>query len=105
LPDGTGLELARGLRLAGIMKLRYWLVAFFAVPASLLAGPIFIKAGHLIDGHGGAPLAPVMIKVDGDRITDVGTTLAVPAGAQVIDLGGATLLPGLIDLHTHLTIR
>ena len=105
MPDGTGLELARGLRLAGIMKLRYWLVAFFAVPASLLAGPIFIKAGHLIDGHGGAPLAPVMIKVDGDRITDVGTTLAVPAGAPVIDLGGATLLPGLIDLHTHLTIR
>lgn len=46
-----------------------------------------------------------MVRVDRDRITQVGANLAVPAGARVIDLGAATLLPGLIDLHTHLTNR
>jgi imidazolonepropionase-like amidohydrolase len=44
-----------------------------------------------------------MVRVEGDRIVEVGARLAVPPGARVIDLGEATLLPGLIDLHTHLT--
>ena len=64
---------------------------------------IIVKAARLIDGRGGAPIAPAMVRVDGDRIAAVGTTLAVPAGARIVDLGAATLLPGLIDLHTHLT--
>jgi imidazolonepropionase-like amidohydrolase len=72
------------------------------LPLLAPAAPIIIKAARLLDGHGGAPLAPAMIRIEGERIADVGTDLAVPAGAQVIDLGGATLLPGLIDLHTHL---
>ena len=46
-----------------------------------------------------------MVRIEGDRIAAVGTTLPVPSGAQVIDLGPATLLPGFIDLHTHLTGR
>jgi imidazolonepropionase-like amidohydrolase len=61
-----------------------------------------VKAARLIDGRGGAPIAPAMVRIDGDRIAAVGTTLAVPAGARIVDLGAATLLPGLIDLHTHL---
>ncbi|MGQ0647499.1 MAG: amidohydrolase family protein, partial [Gemmatimonadaceae bacterium] len=65
----------------------------------------FVKAGRLIDGRGGAAVEPATVRVDGDRITAVGRSLAVPAGARVIDLGSATLLPGLIDLHTHLTNR
>jgi imidazolonepropionase-like amidohydrolase len=44
-----------------------------------------------------------MIRIDGDRIVDVGSNLGVPPGARLLDLGDATLLPGLIDLHTHLT--
>ena len=64
-----------------------------------------IKASRLIDGRGGAPLSPAMVLVEGDRIAGVGRSLAVPAGARVIELAGATLLPGLIDLHTHLTDR
>ena len=47
-----------------------------------------------------------MVRVEGDRIAAVGARLAVPPGrAGVVDLGDATLLPGLIDLHTHLTDR
>src|SRR5262245_57453211 len=44
-----------------------------------------------------------MIRVDGDRIAEVGTQVVVPSGARVLDMGDATLLPGLVDLHTHLT--
>ena len=45
---------------------------------------------------------PVVL-IEGDRITGVGSNLAIPDGTRVIDLGSATLLPGLIDCHTHLT--
>jgi imidazolonepropionase-like amidohydrolase len=81
-----------------------------ALPARVVAQApsapvVVIRAARLIDGRGGAPLAPAMVRVDGDRITEVGANVAIPAGARVIDLGGATLLPGLIDLHTHLTNR
>ena len=50
-------------------------------------------------------MTPAMVRVEGEKIAEVGANLSVPAGANVIDLGDATLLPGLIDLHTHLTIR
>ena len=66
---------------------------------------IVIRAARLIDGRGGEPLAPAMVRVEGDKITAVGSSLPVPAGAHVINLGDATLLPGFIDLHTHLTGR
>ena len=62
-----------------------------------------IKAARLLDGRGGSPVAPAMVRVEGERISAVGQNLAVPDGATMIDLGDATLLPGLIDLHTHLT--
>jgi imidazolonepropionase-like amidohydrolase len=68
-------------------------------------GVTVIKAARLIDGRGGDPLEPAMVRVDGERITAVGRAFAVPKGATVIDLGTATLLPGFIDLHTHLTGR
>jgi imidazolonepropionase-like amidohydrolase len=65
--------------------------------------PVAIRAARLIDGRGGAPIASAVVIVRGDRIEAVGSGLAIPAGTRVIDLGSATLLPGLIDLHTHLT--
>ncbi len=64
---------------------------------------IVIKAARLIDGRGGVPLEPAMVRVEGEKIVAVGTQLGIPKNAKVIDLGDATLMPGLIDLHTHLT--
>lgn len=64
-----------------------------------------LRAARLIDGRGGAMLTPGMVRVDGERIVAVGARVEVPPGATLIDLGDATLLPGLIDLHTHLTNR
>lgn len=50
-------------------------------------------------------MVPAMARIEGERIAEVGRNLSIPPGAKVIDLGEATLLPGLIDLHTHLTNR
>jgi imidazolonepropionase-like amidohydrolase len=62
-----------------------------------------VRAAVLIDGQGGAPIRNAVVLIDGDRITAAGSSLPIPPGAETIDLGGATLLPGLIDAHTHLT--
>lgn len=62
-----------------------------------------VKAARLIDGQGGAPIADPVVVIEDDRVARVGAGLPVPAGAEVIDLGGVTLLPGLIDCHTHIT--
>jgi imidazolonepropionase-like amidohydrolase len=86
------------------MRRSLWLLLVWsAVPVG--AETVVLKAGRLLDGRGGTPLAPAMVRIEGDRIVEVGARVAVPAGARVLDLGDATLLPGLIDLHTHLTGR
>jgi len=68
---------------------------------------VFIKAGHLFDGTGDSSLPDRVIAVEGERIKAVGSSseVAIPVGAEVIDLSGATVLPGLIDAHTHLGSR
>jgi imidazolonepropionase-like amidohydrolase len=75
-------------------------------PLAAQASPaeiIVLQAARLIDGTGAPPIRPAMIRIEGDRIAEVGTKVRVPPGARVVNLGDATLLPGLIDLHTHLT--
>lgn len=61
-----------------------------------------IKAGRLLDPRTGNVLAPAAVLIEGDRIRQLGPPAQIPAGAKIIDLGTATLLPGLIDGHTHL---
>jgi imidazolonepropionase-like amidohydrolase len=60
-----------------------------------------LKAARLFDGKSNALVTPGVVVVTDGKITAVGANSAVPAGAEVIDLGDATLLPGFIDAHTH----
>ena len=67
--------------------------------------PIVLHAARLLDVKTGRMLKPGEILVQGERIVEVGTTVKRPAGAEVIDLGDRTLLPGLVDAHIHLFLH
>ena len=71
------------------------------------AGPVkvtAIKAGKMIDPETGAVLANQVILVEGEKIKEVGPTVKIPAGAEVIDLSKLTVLPGFVDAHTHMGV-
>jgi imidazolonepropionase-like amidohydrolase len=73
-----------------------------ALPAA--AQVTAIRAGSLIDPETGTAAPNVVILVEEGRFTAVGADVAVPAGAQVIDLSSLTVLPGLVDAHNHLAL-
>lgn len=75
-------------------------LASAAEPGSQL---IALKASRLFDGKAKTLVPNGVVVIQGDKIVDAGSELAIPEGAQVIDLGDATLSPGFIDAHTHLT--
>lgn len=74
------------------------------LPSPASAETVYIKAGSLIDGLSESPRANPVIRIEDEHIAEVGDTgsISIPAGARVIDLGDATLLPGLLDAHVHL---
>jgi len=74
-----------------------------ALPAADAATRVAIRAGRLIDGKGDRPISPAIVLIEGDRIVAAGAAVTIPPDARVIDLGQAMLLPGLIDMHDHLT--
>jgi len=93
-------------------KLSNWLILFCLIRASWMTAQVapsssastVIKAGGLLDPRTGNVLSPAAVMIEGNKIKQVGSPSQInsPAGVTVIDLGGATLLPGLIDGHTHL---
>jgi imidazolonepropionase-like amidohydrolase len=86
------------------------LATLTTVPAHAQPGPkylapadqnVVIRAGRLFDSRTGTMLNNQVILIRGDKIVDVGPGLAIPAGARVIDLSNATVMPGMIDAHVH----
>jgi imidazolonepropionase-like amidohydrolase len=67
--------------------------------------PLVLHAARLLDIEGGRLLVPGEILVDGEKIVAAGSSVAHPAGAETIDLGDTTLMPGLIDAHVHLFLH
>jgi imidazolonepropionase-like amidohydrolase len=83
---------------------RYIVAAFFlAVSARGADEVIAVKAARIFDGKSSALLQNGVVVVEGDKIADAGSNLPIPSSARVIDLGDATLCPGFMDAHTHLT--
>jgi imidazolonepropionase-like amidohydrolase len=84
-----------------------FLIAVFVVSAIPLRAAdkvIVLKAARMFDGKAKTLVQNGVVIVQGDKIVDAGSNLSVPGGAQVIDLGDATLSPGFMDAHTHLTL-
>lgn len=83
-------------------------LACLLISTPAVAAPTIVKAAHLIDGVSDRPRDGMSVLVDGDRIVAVGPAAQLAAkhpGARVLDLGNATLLPGLIDAHTHVFLN
>src|SRR5215472_9693294 len=87
------------------------LLIILGVAAGLLTGQqkrpsksYVVKAARMFDGKGDALTSPGLVVVTDGKIAGVGASATVPQGAEMIDLGDATLLPGFIDAHTHLTM-
>jgi imidazolonepropionase-like amidohydrolase len=74
-------------------------------PAQNLPHPIVLHTARMLDIKNGRIVKPAEILVQGEKIVEVGTAVKHPAGAEVIDLGDRTLMPGLIDAHVHLFLH
>ena len=91
------------------MKILAGLLALAAVsanaqtPKESQSKPIVLKAAHMLDVRAGKLISPGLILVQGDHIQSLGGP--IPAGAEVIDLGETTLMPGMIDAHVHLFLH
>ena len=76
-------------------------VLFVALPA--WAQTVAIRAGNVIDPATGSVAKNQIILIKDQKITEVGPSVAIPAGAQVVDLSNEWLMPGVMDTHTHIT--
>ena len=101
-------------RAAGAMRLRPLRAGFISILA-LAGGPlalaqsaphsVILHAARLLDIETGRILTPGEVLITGENIVAAGSSVAHPAGAETIDLGDTTLMPGLIDAHTHLFLH
>jgi imidazolonepropionase-like amidohydrolase len=88
------------------MRTLYFLVSFLILTLAARAADqmIVLKAARLFDGKSNTLVQNGVVIVQGNQIVDVGSNLPAPQGAQVIGLGDATLAPGFMDAHTHVTL-
>lgn len=77
------------------------LVALLLLPAALASQTVILRAARMLDVRSGQVVSPAVVTISGERIQSLGGQ--PPADSKVIDLGDVTLLPGLMDLHVHLT--
>ena len=87
------------------MRLRQTLLLAAILPAMASAQVTAIRAGAVVDPDAGTTARNQVILVEGGRITAIGESVAIPAGATVIDLSTSTISPGLVDAHTHLCME
>src|SRR6516162_10038270 len=96
----------------GLSRMCFFLPVVMAAPSFALSqaapatgAPIVLHAARLVEIDTGKVVVPGEVLVQGERIAEAGSTVKRPAGAQIIDLGDTTLLPGLIDAHVHLFLH
>jgi imidazolonepropionase-like amidohydrolase len=92
------------------MKTTAPLLSVAALGLSIVSGhaaerTLAIRCGRLVDGVHAAPIEGAVVIVEGERIKSVGAGLAIPESAEVVDLSSFTVLPGLIDAHTHVLLQ
>jgi imidazolonepropionase-like amidohydrolase len=85
-----------------VIRIAAFLALLLLCAPATAAGLVYVKAGRLVDVEAGRVLSSQCITIDGERIASVGRCGTPPPGAIVVDWRSRTVLPGLIDLHTHL---
>jgi imidazolonepropionase-like amidohydrolase len=95
----------RRQQVTGLRLVRTAFLLVLASAAAFAQTSTVIRAARLLDVETGRVISPAEILVRGDRIAEVGPQVTHPQGAEVIDLGDRTLLPALIDAHTHLFLH
>ncbi len=94
-----------GLGMAAALSAQWFASLSLADAPPAAPRTIVLKAAHLFDSVSGTLTEHGVVVVSGSKIQAVGSDAAIPAGAEVIDLGDATLMPGFIDAHVHLSMQ